>query len=122
MKKLLVLSILIITSALPACKKKTASLPTGTYKGIVVFNICSQAMIQTLGPYYLGEETWVSGTAPGSTVYHHVFAVQNGCQFGNRSAGDTINFKVISPEVQNCIHCMMFVAVPDSAYAIQVVD
>ena len=70
----------------------------------------------------MGEETWVSGTAPGSAVYHHVFAVQNGCQFGTRNAGDTITFKIISLQVQNCMYCMTAVAVPDSVYSIQVVD
>jgi len=123
MKKAAFFSIIILSIASFGCKKNSSSTPAPfVYKGIVVFSTCTHTMIQTIGPDYLGEDTWVSGTYTGAPVYHHVFAVQNGCQFPAHNSGDTVNFKVINPQVQNCVACMVAVAVPDSVYAIQVVD
>ena len=120
MKKIILLSIIIFTIALSGCKKGI-STTTGIYKGVVLFNICTHAAIQTIGPHYLGQDSWASNTNFGP-VYHHVFAVQNGCQFGNHAQGDTISFIVITPQVQNCVQCLIAVAVPDSVYAIQVLN
>lgn len=121
--KIFLMLLPLLAAAGTGCRKTTASGATsGTYTGVVVFSTCLHTMIQTIGPDYLGEDNWVSGTYSGATVYHHVFAVQNGCQFGDHNPGDTIRFRVISPQAQNCMYCMIAVAVPDSSYAIQVVN
>ena len=123
MKKIVLLFMVIFTVAFSGCTKSTSSTSSGVYKGVVLFSICSHTVIQTIGsPNYIGQDTWASGSNPGDPVYHHVFAVQNGCQFGNHPQGDTISFRVIPAQVQNCMYCLIAVAVPDTTIPIQVLN
>lgn len=103
------------------CSKKTASSSGAStvYKGVVTINMCGNIAIETLGPDYLGENSWSAGS--GSPVYHNIFTVQNACQFGVHPVGDTISFKVVASQTQNCAQCMAYVAVPPARYPIQVI-
>jgi hypothetical protein len=121
-KNIMIVLFVLFAMVPGGCKKNTTTASGGPYRGVVLFNICTHTEIQTLGPNYLGEDTWASGTTVGSPVYHHVLAVQNGCQFGDHKQGDTISFIVVAPQVQNCFHCMIAVVVPDSVYPIQVLN
>ena len=116
MERLILYSLLIFTVALSGCKKGISTTSQSVHKGVVMFNICGNIAIQTMSPDYLGQDIWVSDTS----VYHHVFAVQNSCKFGNHNQGDTISFTVIAPQVQNCAQCMVYVAVPDTTIPIYV--
>lgn len=118
MKKGFILAALIFTELIGSCKKGDTGTTTGSsYRGTVIKNICCQIVIQTVGTNNLGQ-SWTDG----ATRYDHVFKVSNACQFGDHIAGDTINFKVVGAEVQNCACCMVYTTTPDTSYAIQVVN
>ena len=61
MNKLLILSALMLTVACAGCKKSSAPAFSGPYKGVVLFSVCAHTAIQTLGPNYLGEDSWAAG-------------------------------------------------------------
>jgi hypothetical protein len=77
-------------------------------------------VVQTLGPNYLGLDTWPDSSQAGYPVYSHVFTVANPCQFGNHAQGDTITFKTTDLQAQTCACCMMFVYTPSLKYPIVV--
>jgi hypothetical protein len=105
---------------LGACSKPGTGTQGKKYRGVVLTNVCAQVVVQSLGPDYVGQDTWSPHTDTTSPVYHHVFAVQNACQFSG-NAGDTINFVIVATQPQNCIHCLIAVPLPDSALSIEVV-
>jgi len=105
------------------CKKPPGTSGTAAiYKGVVLHNICCQDVIQTLGANLLGQDTWVDSNSGVPTTYHHVFKVANPCQFGGHAAGDTVQFRIIEQQPQNCACCMLFVYTPSLSYAIQVTN
>jgi len=124
MKKLILLSFVALCMA-TACQKRNATGGTTpatgtTYKGVVRINMCGQVAIETLAPNYLGEATWTGGTS--GPTYHHIFSVQNHCQFGSHAEGDTVTFKVISSEVQSCAVCLAYTPTPATQYAVYVIN
>ena len=119
MKKKALFTILFLGFFVSGCKKSHVPDPNTIYRGVVLYSECSVAVVQTIGPNYLGADTWAAGTYSGAPVYHHVFRVQNGCQLSDTMGADTFNFKIVSPQVQNC---MIVVAAPDISYPIQVVN
>lgn len=121
MKKTFVTALLLSVFSI-GCKKNQGPDLSKTYKGFVLYSECSVSVVQTIGPDYLGTATWAAGSYAGAPVYHNVFTVQNGCQFLDTMGTDTFNFKIISPQVQNCMHCMMVVDAPDVSYPIEVVN
>jgi hypothetical protein len=102
-------------------KTKVTSSASTTYKGVILYSICTQTVIQTLGPNYLGINNWVDGNDTNHPVYNHVFRMQNGCM-GVGQKGDTIIFKVIPPQVQNCMACMIYIDCPDTLIPIQLAN
>ena len=121
MKKLLLLLLIGGLTANMGCRKlnRTTSSSSTIYRGVVLKSLCTQTVIQTIGSDLIGEVGWHDDLSSSSAVFNHVFKVQNGCQV-QVTAGDTINFKVISPEVQNCYACMVYVSCPETLIPIQV--
>lgn len=117
MKKFVVCLSALITLLSLSCKKtNNADI---SYKGVVLFNICSHAVVQTFGSNLIGENHWAE---TGTAIYDHVFRVQNTCQLGDSLiAGDTITFKLRANIVQDCNYCMLLVETPNTNYAIQLV-
>ncbi len=123
MKKFVFFLIVVFAIPVSGCKKgTTATNSSGSYKGVIIKNTCCQIVIQTIGPNYLGQMNWRDGFDSTGTVYSHVFKVSNPCQFGNHMPYDTINFKIVPMQVQNCACCMVFTNTPDTSYAIEVVN
>jgi hypothetical protein len=122
--KILYLFVMLLAFTAAGCSKKTTgSAAAGVlYTGVVLHAICCQDVIQTIGPDQLGQASWIDSGDAARPVYSHVFTVANPCQFGNHVAGDTIKFKVIPQEVQNCACCMMYIPTPSTTYPIQVVN
>ena len=119
MKRLSVFLIILIAFLSLGCKKPATTTATATdkYRGVIVKNICCQVVVQAIGGSLIGQ-AWVDGP----TAYSYVFKVSNPCQFGNHVAGDTINFRLVAAEVQNCACCMIYTSTPDTAYAVEVVN
>jgi hypothetical protein len=119
MKKVVFLLAMPLALMNAGCRKTGHNTPVAgkEYKGVVVYNICSQPMVQSLGPDLIGQQTFVAG----NNTYHNVFAVKNICDFGDHGAGDTIRFRMKKASAQNCMYCMMAVALPDVGYYIEVV-
>ena len=111
--------LLLLCLSAASCNKKTGG-SGATYKGVIIKNLCCQAVVQTLGPNYLGQNNWPDSNTADLHIYNHVFKVANPCQFGNHQAGDTITFKVIAQQPQNCACCMLYVATPTTSYPIEV--
>lgn len=118
---LLLIAGLAINMSCRKMNKSTSTTSSSTiYRGVVLKSMCTQTVIQTIGTDLIGQIGWHDGTLSPSPVYDHVFKVQDGCQVGV-SSGDTINFKVISPQPQNCMACMVYISCPDTLVPIQVV-
>ena len=127
MKNVLFFCLIIVGLLGAACNKgipRNSATTTGAtvYRGIVIHNICCLDVIQTLGPSYLGQASWIDSGNTAYPVYTHVFKVANPCQFGNHVEGDTISFKVIYPEEQNCACCMVYIPTPGVSYPIEVTN
>jgi hypothetical protein len=126
MKNLATIFFIVLFCLLIAGCKKPASGTSSSgiiYKGVVLHNVCCLDVIETVGTDRLGQDNWVdSNTPPPLALYHHVFKVANPCQFGTHAEGDTIQFKVIQQEPQNCACCMLFIFTPATTYPIQVVN
>lgn len=122
MKPLLFIYTAVICMLSSRCKKDPPrqSVTSDVYTGVVIENACGQVVIKTLGPNYLGENGWISENDPSNTVHDHVFKVGNYCQFGNYPKGDTIKFRIINQQAQNCAVCLMYVDTPDTSYPIEV--
>ena len=114
----------VILCFLTAACKKGPSANSGTsqiYKGMVLHSICCLDVIQTLGSDTLGQNTWIDSNAVPVAVYHHVFKVSNPCQFTG-GMGDTISFRVIQQQVQNCACCLIAIYTPATSFPVQVVN
>jgi|GEM_PF-5810436 len=122
MKTTFILILFAVVACYGCAKKASSSGPAkaGTCKGVVIKNACCLIAIQTISGGGIGQ-SWTDDGSSGSKHYEHAFKVANACQFGNHVAGDTINFNIIGPQVQNCACCMMFTTTPDTAYSIEVV-
>ncbi len=118
-KRILVFSLLFI-SILHFCRCTKTEAPAVTYRGIVVYNICGNIVVQSVGPELIGENNWTDSNNPVKPVYNHVFKVANPCDFGMRSQGDTINFTIVSAKPQQCPQCLLYVATPATSYPIRV--
>jgi hypothetical protein len=117
MKKAL-FSIVIFAILASGCKKSSAPDTNIIYKGVIINSVCLHSVIQTIGPNYLGENGWTGST--GAQPLDHVFSVQNYCQFEEHNIGDTVNFKIIPAQAQNCMYCMMVIAAPSTSYSIEI--
>lgn len=115
----MVFSMLFSGLLVPACNRSTAVNSPKTYRGVVIQDVCCLDVIQTLDPDTLGQSTWIDSNTTPLTVRHHVFKVADPCQFQGHNAGDTITFKVIAQEAQNCACCMLFAYTPGTAYPIE---
>ena len=121
MNRLLVMVFVSLVFTNLSCKK--TSNADVTYKGVVLFNICSHAVVQTIGTNLIGENHWAETNTTTSHIYDHVFNVQNTCQLGDSLiTGDTIMFKLRTNLVQDCNYCMLYVETPNTNYAIQLVN
>ncbi len=123
MKNLILILAIVSCIAAQGCKKSSSSTDTTIYRGVVIVSVCGSIAVQTVGPNYLGETSWVNGNNPDKPVLRHVFRVQNSCQFLSSEVRDTFNFRVIPAvqTMQNCVLCNMVGAVPQTAYAIEVI-
>ena len=119
MKPFMLLLLLPIT-LFSGCDKKSAA-PTTTYRGVILHSVCCSDVIMSIGSDSIGQDSWIDSNVSSLPVYHHVFKVANPCQFGGQT-GDTISFRIITSEVQNCACCMLFAYTPQTSYPIQVVN
>ncbi len=101
-----------------SCRKGVQPHPP-THRGVVLYDVCGNIVIQSLGPNYLGQDHWVDENNDTHPVYEHVFRVANPCDFGEHATGDTIGFNVTGPVPQYCAQCKMYVATPDAAFYIR---
>jgi len=117
-KRSLLLSMILVFAIFSGCGKSgSTNISPALYNGVVILRGCNYAVIQTLGsPNYIGQDTWVTG----ANTYHHVFRVQNWCQFGNHAMGDTVWFRVVQPQTQNCVACMMLANAPETTIPITI--
>jgi hypothetical protein len=125
MKKSVLFLAIMIAAVVSGCSKGSSmNKPVvnngGIYKGVILKGICCQIVVQTIGPDYLGQMNWRDSYDSSGIVYNHVFKVADPCQFG-ANAGDTIKFRFVPTQVQNCACCMLATPVPDSSYSIEVV-
>ncbi len=119
-KRLLVLSF-IIAGILYLCQCKKTTTPVVIYKGVVLYNICGNVVIQSQGAQLLGENGWTDSNNPSRPIYDHVFRVANACEFGNYSQGDTIQFAITNLKAQQCAQCLLYVATPTTAIPVRVI-
>lgn len=110
----------ILAISIRSCKKRETATVV-SYKGIVLYNVCGNVVLQTIGPNNFGENNWTDNNNPDHPVYNHVFTVANACSFGMHSSGDTINFTIVAPEPQTCAQCLIYVATPETSYPIRVI-
>lgn len=119
MNRNLVFSFVITTAALIGCDKGITTA-SQQYKGVVLYNQCCNIVIQNIGNPAVGQATWIDSNRSDYPTYYDVFKVANPCQFVNHKVGDTILYKVVVPEVQNCACCMQFIYTPSVAKPITV--
>lgn len=119
MKKFLLFVLLVAGLGVAGCEK-SSSVKSAKYKGVVVYNVCCNVVIQTVGSESLGQDGWEDGNNSAHPTYNHVFKVANSCEFGNHSEGDTVSFTIVAPQAQKCACCMIYVASPEKSYSIHV--
>ncbi len=115
--KLIMLIASVLILAAQGCTKEQPARKV--YTGVVVYNICANMVIQTTGPEYLGQDTWVDSNNDVRPEYRHVFTVDNPCDMGLLNSGDTIRFSVVPHRETMCNSCMIYVETPDVHYSIQ---
>lgn len=113
------LLLLLFPLSLCQCTKKEP--PAVLYKGVVLYSVCGNVVIQTSGPDRIGENNWTDKNDPNLPRYDHVFTVANACEFGVYSQGDTIGFVLTKPRAQQCAQCEIYVDKPARAYPIRVI-
>lgn len=120
MKKISALILLVAMAALSCKKSGSGNTPVGIYKGVVLHSLCCQNVIQLIDNDSLGIDNWIDSNAMPYVTYNNVFTVANACQFGFAPVGDTISFKIIPQEAQNCACCLIAVHTPNVSYPIRV--
>jgi len=113
--------ILSVVFSMYLCRCSKDEAPALVYKGIVVYNVCGNVVIQASGADKIGEDGWTDTNDPSKPVYDHIFKVANPCEFGGYSQGDTISFVVSKPKAHQCMQCEIYVATPVTSYPIKVV-
>ncbi len=122
MRKLLLVMVVFFTLTGFRCSKKSTQPTSGVYKGVVIHNVCCQAVIQVLDTSGVGQSSWVDSNKTPHVTYNNVFKVANPCQFGDPKEGDTIRFQFLSHTVaQTCACCLLFLHTPGVSYPIAVV-
>ncbi|MCD6010946.1 MAG: hypothetical protein K0Q79_808 [Flavipsychrobacter sp.] len=115
------LILLVLAIAALSCRRSsTNNTPVGVYKGVVLHSLCCQNVIQVIDNDSLGIDNWIDSNAMPYEVRNNVFTVANACQFGFAPKGDTISFKIIPQEVQNCACCLIYVHTPRITYPVRV--
>lgn len=100
------------------CTKTVTNSPV--YTGVVIYNVCGNVVVQSVGPDYIGQDNWVDVNNSERPVYNHIFRVSNPCQFGAYNYGDTIRFHITTPQAQRCTQCDLYLVLPDTAYPVHV--
>jgi hypothetical protein len=112
-------SFLILSSA--TCKKTNSS--TGTiHTGKVLYSLCGNIAVQFTDGASLGQVNWSNPSDTTHTPYSNVFRVANPCTWGGAQANSNIRFRFVPVAAQNCVQCMAYIATPDTAYNIQIVQ
>lgn len=105
------LFILLINTA-ATCNK--AAAPGNCFKGkLVIKGACTNYVIKVLEGNTAGlkvEKSWTD-EADGK-VYENVFALASRCNFPDMEEGDEFYFTVTGVQVQNCMQCTIYRAVP----------
>lgn len=114
-----ILLLLLMPLYLCQCTKKET--PAVVYKGVVLYNVCGNVVIQTSGNETIGENNWTDNNDPNHPRYDHVFSVSNACEFGVYGQGDTVDFVLTKPRAQQCAQCELYVYKPATAYPIRVI-
>lgn len=112
---------LLFASSLCLCQCTKTEVKGDIFEGVVLYNVCGNVVIQSIEPHHLGENNWTDSNNPALPIYNHVFKVSNACEFGMKNHGDTIKFAIVSPKQDNCEKCLLYVATPNSTYAIRVI-
>lgn len=115
------LSLFCLVTAFKCHKDSIRPLP-GIYRGVVIHNVCCQAVIQVLDAGLIGQSSWVDSNKTPQVTYNNVFKVANPCQFVGPVEGDTIRFQLLSNNVaQTCACCLLYVHTPGVSHPISVV-
>ncbi len=122
MKKILIIALMPLFALCMGSCKKTEPHPVGaTHKGVVLFNVCGNIVIQSQGLDFFGENNWTDENNASKPVYDHVFTVANPCDFGAYSGGEEINYRFVAPKPQGCAQCLLYVVTPETKYHVVVV-
>jgi hypothetical protein len=121
MNRNLIFSFIVALFALTSCDKGITTA-SALYKGVVLHNQCCNIVIQNLGNPAVGQAVWVDSNRADYPVYYDVFKVANPCQFINHKEGDTIMYRVVVPQAQNCACCMLFLYTPSVSKSIAVLQ
>ena len=89
------------------------------YQGKVLKSVCGNIAVQLTDGSTIGQSYWLDPS--DSIEYVNVFKVANPCNCGPVAPGATIRFRLVAPSPQNCVQCLMWVPVPDTAHSIVVV-
>ena len=116
--KRLVFLVLLASLVWSGCTKTEGT--SAVYKGVVIYDICGNVVVQSVGTDKIGQASWVDVNNAERPTYRHVFRVANPCQFGVHSFGDTISFRIVAPQSQHCNQCQVSLVMPDTSYPIHV--
>jgi len=89
------------------------------YQGKVLKSVCGNIAVQLTDGSTIGQSYWLDPS--DSIEYVNVFKVANPCNCGPVAPGAIIRFRLVPPSPQNCVQCLMWVPVPDTAHSIVVV-
>ncbi len=123
MKNLLVIFFALISVVALSCRKDKSEVSGTVYRGVVVDAICGNIVIQTVGAAQTGQDSWVDCNRTAKPELHHVFALDNPCDFNIANSTDTFKFVIGGPKVKDCAQCMAALScMPDTRLSIQVVN
>jgi hypothetical protein len=121
MTKRILILVFLVAGTLTSIGCRKTEPPRTIYKGVVIYNICGNIVIQATGAEAIGENNWTDNNNAVKPVLDHVFKVANPCEFGTQSQGDTISFEIVSQRPQNCAQCLIYIETPATAYPIRIV-
>lgn len=113
-------TVLVITNI--SCRMPASHLGNAVYTGKIINSMCGNITVQCTSGEKIGQMGWINDSDPNHAVYDNVFKVANPCTWGKKSSSDNIKFRLVPSSPQTCAECMAWVATPDVAYSIQVIE
>ncbi len=113
----------LLLLAVGCSKLKEGTLPdTKIHSGKILMGYCGNFTVQFTDGSPLGQVGWAVPYDSAGRVYNNVFRVGNPCSWGKTKESDIIRFRFTHPVAQQCVQCMAWIATPDTAYDIEVIE